>query len=673
VYSITGLPPGVYYARTFASTNNYQDEAYNDIPCIPSCNVFSGTPIFVGAGTTTSGINFGLAAGGIISGTITDAVTSAALASVTVNVYNTSGLFVGSGFTNTSGVYSVAGLPSGSYFARTFISSVTPGYIDELYNNIPCPCTITAGNPIVVTAGAITANVNFGLSTTPPVGTGGITGTVTDATNGALLPSVTVQVYNSSGVFVANTGTNASGVYVVTGLAPGTYYAAAFPSGVLNYIQEAYNDVPCVPCFTTTITTSTPITVVSGANTPNINFPLSPGAILTGTVSDLSTGFLRSSLTVTAYTNTGTTARSASSDAAGIHYVKGLPTGQYFARTGLNGAASVELYNNIPCPYSACSVTTGTALNLTAGAAQSGVNFSFLPIGSPDLAIDFGGAGIYLLSSGNKWTQLHTFNPVSMAKGDLDGNGRDDLIVNFGPGIGLYAWMNHTTWTFLHPFSPSQMVTGDLNNDGRDDLVVVFPGYGLFRYNNGSWSALHNLEPTKLAIGQLDGSAGKELIVNFTGFGVYVFANNAAWTQLHTLNVSVLLTADIDGNGRDDVILVFPGAGLWAYKNNATWQNLHPSTPIAVVGGHLDTSSQADLVVDFGPGVGLFSYRNNSTWTFLHGLSSQGILLADRDATATDEVLVNFGGAGLYQLGSNGVWAQVHPLSPEGLVAGQIH
>ena len=41
------------------------------------------------------------------------------------------------GYTNTAGVYtSYTGLPAGTYYART---SNSAGYLDELYNNIPCP------------------------------------------------------------------------------------------------------------------------------------------------------------------------------------------------------------------------------------------------------------------------------------------------------------------------------------------------------------------------------------------------------------------------------------------------------------------------------------------------------------------------------------------------------
>jgi len=72
------------------------------------------------------------------------------------------------------------GLPTGSYFVRASAPSAA-GLIDELFDNISCPCTITTGSPVVVTAPATTGNINFaltpalaqGITTRVSVGTGG--------------------------------------------------------------------------------------------------------------------------------------------------------------------------------------------------------------------------------------------------------------------------------------------------------------------------------------------------------------------------------------------------------------------------------------------------------------------------------------------------------------------
>ena len=63
-----------------------------------------------------------------------------------------------------------------------------------------------------------------------------------------------------------------------------------------------------------------------------------------------------------------------------------------------------------------------------------------------------------------------------MASGNLDGNGLDDLVLDFGT-VGVWVWMNHGSWLFLNPQSPTHLVTGDLDNNGRDEVVFDFPGW----------------------------------------------------------------------------------------------------------------------------------------------------------------------------------------------------
>lgn len=162
--SSTGLLTGSYFART-SNSAGYIDELYDNLGCFPSCSVTSGTAIGVTQPSTTNNINIGLALGGRIAGRVTDAGTGAGLPSAGVTIYTASGVPVASAFTDVSGNYvSLQGMPTGSYFARTFFNS--RGYVNELYDNIVCSptCTVTTGTPIPVTQGTTTSNINFGLA-----------------------------------------------------------------------------------------------------------------------------------------------------------------------------------------------------------------------------------------------------------------------------------------------------------------------------------------------------------------------------------------------------------------------------------------------------------------------------------------------------------------------------
>src|SRR5438876_1010521 len=86
---------------------------------------------------------------GTIAGTVTNATTGAGVPNVGVLVYSSSGSFLSSRSTNSSGVYTSVGLPTGSYYVRT---SNSVGLLDQLYQNVPCFfCSVTtSGGTLVV-------------------------------------------------------------------------------------------------------------------------------------------------------------------------------------------------------------------------------------------------------------------------------------------------------------------------------------------------------------------------------------------------------------------------------------------------------------------------------------------------------------------------------------------
>jgi hypothetical protein len=243
-YEVKGLHAGTY----FVVTDGWDliDELYDDIPCPGgSCEIATGTPIVVAAGATTSGIDFVMEQGGRISGAATDAVSSAPLGTVEVFVFARSGdtaVQVGEGETNYRGSYFVEGLPSGTYYAF----SNKYWYLDEIYDDIPCPggqCSAdlvaTLGTPIAVTAGAETTEIDFALmprvDTDPPDAPSDFNVVVDAHTawltwwpawGGAAAAGYVLEAGPAPGTTTVSVSTNTSYPlpYRVSGVAPGRYY-----------------------------------------------------------------------------------------------------------------------------------------------------------------------------------------------------------------------------------------------------------------------------------------------------------------------------------------------------------------------------------------------------------------------------------------------------------------
>jgi len=108
-----------------------------------------------------AGVDFALDRLGEIAGVVTDAATGEAVAGAWVQVHDhESGSFVGGGTTDSTGAYSIAGLPAGDYAAFTDAA----GYRDEVFDDVPCngECDLTAATPIAVALGT-TAVADFAL------------------------------------------------------------------------------------------------------------------------------------------------------------------------------------------------------------------------------------------------------------------------------------------------------------------------------------------------------------------------------------------------------------------------------------------------------------------------------------------------------------------------------
>jgi hypothetical protein len=192
-----------------------------------------------GTSQATSGHVVPPPANGSVSGTVTDAQTTALLSGVAVKLFQ-QGSLVTSGTTGSDGTYSLTA-PAGSGYSIEFSKT---SYTTKTVDNI----TIASN---------ATTTVDAALSSTPPPQTqGSVSGTVTDALNGQPLAVVTVRLLSGSTV-IATTTNNQDGTYSITG-PPGTGYTVEFSK--TGYITS----------------TASNVTITANTTTGNVNAALSP-------------------------------------------------------------------------------------------------------------------------------------------------------------------------------------------------------------------------------------------------------------------------------------------------------------------------------------------------------------------------------------------------------------
>lgn len=291
--------------------------------------------------------NLRLGPGGGIEGRLTEVDGGANIAGVNVNFANVFGFFSGSATTDSNGVYQSAGLAAGLHFVTTD----SPGHLDELYDDLPCEpsCDETDGVGVGVGSSEIVENIDFALERS-----GSFSGTVTEDDGGAPIPNLRVVGYSSSGGYIGQAFTQADGRYVFGGLPAGDYYAVVDTS---LYVEELYDDIPCFLCDPTT---GKRITVMDGALTPGIDFGLERLGVVRSTVTASLDGAPLEGIRVEVYNSSGFFRGTGLTDAAGQVEIRGLLAGNYYARTSSPRIVD-ELYDGLDCE-DGCDVTTGTPI-----------------------------------------------------------------------------------------------------------------------------------------------------------------------------------------------------------------------------------------------------------------------------------------------------------------------
>lgn len=253
------LPAGTY-RLVIADTTHLYAPAFFD----SATSFEKATALTVGAGELRAGLRFEVVPAAHISGRALT-VSGQPIPSITVSAYNLDGSLRTSADTNATGEYSLD-LPPGAFKVVAFDEALV--YAPQFY--------LTSDTFRTATNIALTLGQNVPLDFRMELG-GLVTGKIRDAASGSQLSSITVGAYNGTGDLVSSGKSNDDGDYRL--IVPAGAYRLAASDDALRYAAGYVGASAFEPSAETA--------VAAGA-TATVDFQLSRGVLLSGTVTDTS-------------------------------------------------------------------------------------------------------------------------------------------------------------------------------------------------------------------------------------------------------------------------------------------------------------------------------------------------------------------------------------------------
>ena len=255
------------------------------------------------------------------------------------------------------------------------------------------------------------------------------------------------------------------------------------------------------------------------------------------------------------------------------------------------------------------------------------------------------------------------------AAGDFDGDGADELAVDFG-ATGAWLWDNGA-WSQLTPVNPESLLAAPVEGGQPDQLLADLGAQGVWLWGGGAWTQLSGVNAESLAVVDGDSDDNSEVLGDFGAAGLWYWSGTD-WTQLSGVNADYAMGMDYDGNGRDDVIGDFGPTGLWLYDGD-TWTQLSGvDADFVTVADFTDDGISESLVGDFGA-TGLWKWTITgwppynpltATWTQLSGVNADYVVIGNPDPAPGEEIFGDFGPTGLW-LWTGGVWSILSGVNAE--------
>ncbi len=361
--------------------------------------------------------------------------------------------------------------------------------------------------------------------------------------------------------------------------------------------------------------------------------------------------------------------------------------------TGINNQASVNF-----------ALTVKVNDNVASGTIFT--NTAYISSGTPDPDLQNNSASATITigqSSANCGTGTFTSNPSqrmgdyisSLASGDLDGDGKADLVAANYESNSMTVSLSSTPGilvTYSVGSNPKFVKVGDLNGDGKPDLAVANTGSGdvsiFLNTGLGNFVAKPRIpemdHPTSIAIGDFNGDNQADLVITNSGaYNVLVVSGNNDGTFNNTFNVIdsypdrcpvSVVTGDFDQDGKMDfavVNLVSFTVNVIRNNGSGTFQRATYKVgicPFAIAVGDFDGDGYLDLATANYEENSISILMNNKgngfipPITFQVGSKPTSLVAGDFNCDGKDELAVINAGSGFLSVvtrQSNGQFSRI--------------
>jgi hypothetical protein len=176
-----------------------------------------------------------------------------------------------------------------------------------------------------------------------------------------------------------------------------------------------------------------------------------------------------------------------------------------------------------------------------------------------DIVMTFAGAGTWQFRNNTTFINMHPQDATQIVIGDFDEttsstDNADDILCTF-PGFGIWVFRNVAlpmppAPDNIHPIVPLRIATGDMNGNGRDEIVADFGGgVGVYVFEGFvGWSPgpLTLALTQEMRLGDLDNNGQWDLVADFGTSGLWAYINNTSWVNLHGFNIEGMVFGDFN-------------------------------------------------------------------------------------------------------------------------------